>query len=226
MQILNFNIPREHTEDKDSINNILESKHTLENIEEEKNYQEPKITKSEDVNKSLSSWVFFTRPKESSSVKEFEFEELWVIWRKPYELHSFDYNIDLITLAQRYNDILNFITRDGFESYNHESFKSLTSHPSRVKILGIDDKKPTYKLVKKIQSKQELLNKNINFASMTSSVSPNKNSSSNRNLTDGTKSKEAYFINERIDSIKQKDKAMIDKTVRYRKIWFHKLSWH
>jgi len=214
LEILNIPIPREQTHWKETLSDKILGDWDEGSEEEIKDKMSNNVSRSraDEVNKSQSCSSFFRQPE--TTLKEIENEECWGICRQPYEVHSFDHNIELITLAQKYNDIMNNLTKDGFNTLMGETYLSMTSQMSKMRFAGFDDGTPTFKAIKKLMNKQELLSRNINFTSMNSSISPYRTDIM-KSIVDDLKSKDAPSNSERIEKIKLHHRTMVEKAIKY-----------
>ena len=98
--MLNMPIPRENTFWKETLSEkVLHSKtNSCSNSNFKiKEMAKPKQKSDENV-KSQTCSSLFKNP--DAALREAELEEVWGIWKQPHEVHSFDYNIELMTMIK------------------------------------------------------------------------------------------------------------------------------
>ena len=161
-------------------------------------------------NKSKLS-QFSKQNQETTTLREFEADELCAICLQPFEMHSFDLNLDLIGLAQKYDEILNQVTKEGIDSLNQESYLSFISHRSRIKIPELDNSPISTKTIQKIKLKQKKLSENLNYDS------ENILQLQNNDYSELIKSKGESW-GSKVEEVRIKDRSMIEKSLKYCKI--------
>ncbi|CAI2387113.1 unnamed protein product [Moneuplotes crassus] len=151
--------------------------------------------------------LFFPKNLEGHTVREFEDDELCAICLQPYELHSFDHNLELMALAQKYCEIIEQASKEGNDSFalNH-THMSVISYGSKIRIPGNEEGTLDSQTIVKMKSKSRKLTENIN---LEETLSNNKAS-----VSDLTKSKEessqAFH-----DEIRQTHRLMIDRALAH-----------
>lgn len=148
-------------------------------------------------------------------------------------MHSYDDNVELMRVAQKYSELINYMTQNNIETVrmtekdknihtvqNPDTYLSLNSNFSKVR--AGDDQFQNVKVLKNLKSKFEKLSKNVKYVTMSSSVSPNKlgvndavkiHSSEDNSLK--IDSCRTFSKGEKANEIKLKHKKMIEKALKY-----------
>ena len=132
-----------------------------------KDREQDNTTKSYEKKKSRIT-SSYTKNRDSHT-RECEMNDLWAIWHQPYEAHSFDYNIELMNVANRYFELINHFTNNVDSLANPETH--LSSHSVSPKFNLNDESKLTFNMIK---VKYDKLVKNVNFKTVSSQISPAK----------------------------------------------------